>query len=53
MRENLTEFLTGGNRENGDVKKSFLKKFVFYARPHLLSSPPGEEMAFVCFWVCG
>jgi hypothetical protein len=25
----------------------------FYVRPHLLSSLPGEEIAFACFWFCG
>jgi hypothetical protein len=29
MRENLAKFLTGGNRENGEVKKSFLEIFHF------------------------
>ena len=28
-------------------------KFVIYARPHLLSSPPGEEMAAGRFWFGG
>jgi hypothetical protein len=28
-------------------------KFGLFARPHLKSSPPGEEITFVRFWFCG
>jgi hypothetical protein len=47
MCENLAKFLTGGNRENGDVKKEcsldVFRGMSVYARPHLFSSPPQER----------
>ncbi|MGA3145410.1 MAG: hypothetical protein ABSF10_20620 [Verrucomicrobiota bacterium] len=48
-------FIPTGGLKRG-YKKGFLEVFSgmsVYARPHLLSSPPGEEIAFACFWFCG